>query len=192
MNRFPVDVWLVPLTEPAPNHLTEDETARASRFKFEEDRVRWTRARSALRVILSRYAGEDPGRLFFLYGKHGKPALPPVTTVEFNLSHAGEWAAIAVTSGQPVGIDIEKMRAGIEMARLLRRLGERNLPESIPALYQRWTDREARSKVAGGALFDQPARDVIAAKLEAPEGYTASVALTGFEPEIRYCAGGRR
>src|SRR5438270_617696 len=82
MDKFPVDVWTVSLAQPTPAHLSEDEAARANRFKFEDDRLRWTRARSSLRLILSRYAGEDPARLSFNYGAHGKPSLQPYSDVE--------------------------------------------------------------------------------------------------------------
>jgi 4'-phosphopantetheinyl transferase len=186
MDKAPVDLWTVSLTSPSPNHLSEDEIARANRFKFEEDRIRWTRARSALRVILSRYAGDDPIRLAFIYGKHGKPALLPFANIEFNLSHAGDWAMVAVTHSIPVGVDIERIRTNVDMAPLLRRLGETNLPDTTQQLYQVWTRREAKSKAVGGALFDKPPDNVCSIDIIAPEGYAASVALAGYEPNHRY------
>jgi 4'-phosphopantetheinyl transferase len=186
-----VDIWTVSLTTPAPEHLSDDEVARAKRFKFEQDRIRWIRARSSLRLILSRYVNEHPGAIEFLYGPHGKPALPPVCDVQFNLSHAGDYALVAVTDKVPVGVDIEHVRPNIEMAALLRRLGETDLPNSTEDLYQRWTRREARSKAAGGGLFDTPQRDAYPIDINAPEGYAASVALIGCEPVPRYCAGKR-
>ncbi len=191
MNRAPVDIWTVSLTNPSPSHLSEDEVARANRFKFDEDRIRWTRARSALRVILSRYAGDDPVRLGFIYGEHGKPALLPFSDVEFNLSHAGDWAMIAVTRSVAVGVDIERIRPDVDMAPLLIRLGESNLPQGVQDLYQVWTRREARSKAAGGALFDKPSDNISAVDLNAPPGYAASVALVGHEPDVRYCGNGK-
>jgi 4'-phosphopantetheinyl transferase len=192
MSKAPVDIWTVSLTTASPSHLSEDEVARANRFKFDEDRVRWTRARSSLRLILSMYAGEDPARLTFVYGAHGKPVLLPVSDIEFNLSHAGDWALIAVTRSIPVGVDIERIRPHVDIAALLRRLGETDLPETKQELYQRWTTREAKSKATGGALFDTPPENISAADVTAPAGYAASVALVGFEPEVRYCGNGNR
>jgi 4'-phosphopantetheinyl transferase len=186
MDKAPVDLWTVSLANPSPGHLSEDEIARANRFKFEEDRIRWTRARSSLRVILSRYAGDDPARLAFIYGKHGKPSLLPFTGVEFNLSHAGDWAMIAVARTIPVGVDIERIRPNIDMVPLLQRLGETDLPQSTQALYQVWTRREAKSKAAGGALFDKPSGRMCVIDIAAPEGYAASVALAGYQPDVRY------
>jgi 4'-phosphopantetheinyl transferase len=192
VDKHPVDLWTVSLTNPSPDHLSEDEIARANRFKFESDRIRWSRARSTLRVILSRYAGEDAARLAFIYGEHGKPALLPFSDVEFNLSHAGDWAMIAVSHSVPVGVDIERIRPGVDMVPLLHRLGEADLPEQTQRLYQVWTRREAKSKAAGGALFDKPSDNVCVIDVTAPPEYAASVALVGFEPEVRYCGGGNR
>lgn len=181
MENHPVDLWTIPLTREWPNRLSEDEAARAKRFKFEEDRVRWTRARSSLRIILSRYAGEDPTDIVFRYGKYGKPMLS-FSSVQFNLSHSGDWAIVAVARDVPVGVDIERMRPDVDIAALLERLGETDLPKTAPELYQVWTRREAKTKAVGGALFDKPAEDVCAVEITAPQGYAASVALLGFRP----------
>ncbi len=182
----PVDLWTVSLAHPSPIHLSEDEAARANRFRFERDRVRWSRARSALRLVLSRYAGEDPDALFFAYGKQGKPSLGAATGIEFNLSHSGDWAMIAVTREIPVGVDIERIRPEVEIGLLLQRLEETDLPETVPELYHAWTRREAKTKAIGGALFDKPRGDVHVADAAAPEGYAASVALVGRTPLVRY------
>jgi 4'-phosphopantetheinyl transferase len=186
METHPVEIWTLPLTREVPTHLSEDEVTRANRFRSEEDRVRWIRARSSLRMILSRYAGDDPGSLYFGYGKHGKPGLLPFTKIQFNLSHAGDFAIVAVTQSVPVGVDIERIRNNVDMAALLRRLGETDLPSSMTDLYRIWTRREAKTKAAGGALFDKPSGDVCAIDITAPAGYTASVALPGREPIVSY------
>jgi 4'-phosphopantetheinyl transferase len=186
MTTHPIELWRIPLNRECPTHLSDDEAARAARFRFEEDRVRWTRARSSLRLILSRYAGDDPENLVFWYGKNGKPGLLWFTEIQFNLSHARDWAIVAVTREIPVGIDIQDIRKNVDMAVLLRRLGEFDLPSSELALYQAWTRREARTKATGGALFDKPADNIVAVDIEAPAGYAAAVALTGYTPVPEY------
>jgi 4'-phosphopantetheinyl transferase len=182
METCAVELWTIPLTRECPTHLSEDEVPRANRFRFEEDRIRWIRARSSLRLILSRYAGSDPAELVFSYGKHGKPALVGANGVEFNLSHARDWAMVAVARYVPVGVDIERMRANVDIAALLRRLGETDLPQAETELYQAWTRREARTKAEGVALFTKPADDTCAIDIAAPSGYAASVALAGYQP----------
>jgi 4'-phosphopantetheinyl transferase len=185
-----VDVWLVPLeseseTAFSQRVLSEDEEARAARFHFDHDRVRWIRAHSALRLILAEFLGAAPLELRFVMGPQGKPALVEGGGVEFNLSHSGDWAAIAVARNVPVGVDIERMRENVDMAALLRRLGETAIPDTRDELYRAWTRREATSKAAGGALFDRWEHDFGVRALAAPEGYCASVALIGYEPYVR-------
>lgn len=186
METRAVDLWTFPLTRECPTHLSEDEVARANRFRFEEDRIRWIRARSSLRLILARYESCDPADLVFRYGNHGKPSLLQSTEIGFNLSHAGDWAMVAVGWTVRVGVDIERMRANVDMAALLRRLGETELPETDEELIQAWARREARTKAEGGPLFAAPAADTLAIDTSAPPGYAASVALVGHEPVVRY------
>ncbi len=35
METHPVELWTIPLTRDCPTHLSEDEMARANRFRFE-------------------------------------------------------------------------------------------------------------------------------------------------------------
>ena len=68
-------------------------------------------ARGGLRRILSSYCRTPPHLIEFHTGSHGKPALlKPTSALEFNLSHSGECVLIAVTSGVPCGVDIERGR----------------------------------------------------------------------------------
>lgn len=166
--------------------LSADEQARAARFIFERDRVSWARARTILRSVLAEYARVTPGELVFAYGEHGKPSLPLHPHIEFNLSHAGRYAMVAVAEGAPVGVDIERMRPNVNIADLLRRVGEKDLPESREALYHVWTGREARTKALGGQLMRTPLGDLRVVDLEAPEGYAASLAVLGRVPQVRY------
>jgi 4'-phosphopantetheinyl transferase len=179
----PVDLWTIRLTRPHAYLLSEDEQLRANRFRFEADRIRWTRARSALRQVLATYTGNPSNEIGFSRGEHGKPELFPASGIQFNLSHAGDFAMIAVSRSTPVGVDIERIRPEIDIAALLRRLGETGLPVTEAELYRRWTAREARSKAAGTGLMTQPPASVTATDVEAPPGYVASVAVSG-SPDI--------
>ena len=180
-----VDVWLISLERDAEIVLSADEQLRAARFRFDLDRERWIRAHSALRLILARITGIPAAQLQFALGPHGKPSVANGGDVEFNLSHSGSWAMIAVTRGVPVGVDIEHIRENVNMTALLERLGEANLPDSQPDLYRAWTRREATSKAAGGALFDRPDADFRVCDLDAPPGYSATLALIGRAPRVR-------
>jgi phosphopantetheinyl transferase len=181
-SNHPVDIRTISLTASHPVVLSADEAERAGRFHFARDRERWSRAHSALRAILSGYLGVAALDLRFAIGRQGKPFLPEHSGVEFNLSHSGDYALVAIARGVPVGVDIQEIRPQADMAVLLRRLSESDLPAGTAELYSRWVRREARSKAAGGALFDPPSPEIYAEDLEAPEGYAAAVALRGFTP----------
>src|ERR1700716_4352429 len=75
MNSCPVDIWTIPLDPPRPIVLSPDEQDRASRFRFERDRLHWSHARSALRTTLALYVNRPPEELRFKCGEHGKPSL---------------------------------------------------------------------------------------------------------------------
>lgn len=162
-----VHVWRVtPLTRPAGEVaalrplLSEDEAARADRFRFEHHRGHFVVARAALRRILGRYLGQPARLLRFGYNEYGKPTLPH-PPLRFNLSHAGEVALLAVTSGREVGVDVEAVRDDIEGDQLAERFfspGEvetlMSLPEGLRprAFFDCWTRKEAFIKALGSGL----------------------------------------
>jgi 4'-phosphopantetheinyl transferase len=175
--------------QPGPLILSTVEQERARRFRLEDDRQRWSRARTALRTVLARYTEISPQELEFVIGEHGKPALAQSPGIQFNLSHSGHWALLAVSREKPVGIDVERIRDGVEMHALLRRLGEDNLPQSRKECFARWAHREARSKAAGGPLLTPPAADIYSADVDVEPGYAAAVALVGRHPVATYYSG---
>jgi 4'-phosphopantetheinyl transferase len=187
-------VWLLTLgsdTATGPGNeayglLSPDEKLRAARFRFEADRARWVRARSALRTILADCTAIPAADLQFILGRHGKPGLAGGSYIEFSLSHAGNWAMVAVTRSVPVGIDIERIRDNVDIAALLRRVGVTDLPEDRTSLFRAWNRREAMTKAVGGALLDQPTGSFGLCDLDVPEGYSAALALLGHTPRVRY------
>ncbi len=178
-----MNIWQIALHESPDNVLSPEEKARVARFRFDADRVRWISAHVALRQILSAATDIPPQELKFIYGPHGKPALQNAKT-QFNLSHSGDWALVAITENTPVGIDIERIREDVDVAPLLRRIGETGLPSHPRDLFQRWALREAMSKASGGPLMELPTADIRAVDISAPAGYRAAVALLGATPQI--------
>jgi 4'-phosphopantetheinyl transferase len=110
-----VDIWRVDLATDklvmSEVHLSADELIRADKFAFPADRQRFTRSRSALRLILSRYLDCGAGELEFQYHEHGKPGLqfPLVKDPRFNLSHTNEVAIIAISWNRNVGVDVNAL-----------------------------------------------------------------------------------
>lgn len=187
MSCCTVDIRTFDLSVDRPVVLSPEEAARAARFVFEKDRKQWAQARSALRRTLAGYVGCAPESLEFVYGENGKPALAWDSGVEFNISHSGGWAMIAVTRGVPVGVDIEVIRETVDIAKLLRRLGEMEPGGSTAELFHLWTRREARTKAVGGQLMMAAEGDLRVLDVRGPEGFAASVALAGADPEPCYC-----
>src|SRR6476646_1610692 len=68
--------------------LSEDERARAAKFRFDHDRKRFTSGRTALRLLAAGYLKTNPEKIQFTYGPAGKPTVMN-SPVSFNLAHSG-------------------------------------------------------------------------------------------------------
>ena len=144
--------------------LSSDEAQRAGRFLFPADRERFILSRGALREILSRYLGQAPPAIQFVYQQQGKPALAGEADrqrLSFNASHAESLALIALSDGRAVGVDVECIREdrmNIAIARRFFSPGEveklLSLPESrqAEAFFNGWTRKEAFLKACGEGL----------------------------------------
>lgn len=145
--------------------LSPDELRRADRFRRPDLRRRFVTARAGLRRVLAGYAGCPAGRIAFAYGPHGKPSLASPageTPFEFNLSHSGEVALLAVTRAGAVGVDVEAVRPMEDHGgRLIGRYFSAReqaeflaLPdgERLAAFFRGWTRKEAFLKAVGTGL----------------------------------------
>lgn len=92
--------------------LSPDERGRADRYRFERDRRGFIACRAQLRSLLTHYVGGAPAQIRFRYNPFGKPELTPTlasSTVEFNVSNSGTYAACAVAARRRVGVDLEQL-----------------------------------------------------------------------------------
>lgn len=112
--EFRIDVWVARLSEweahVNPHSLSGAETARASAYVRDEDRVRFTTARWLLRRLLASYLDGSPGAVEIEPGRFGKPMLAKAwakSGLSFNVSRSGDLAAFAFAVGTEVGIDVE-------------------------------------------------------------------------------------
>jgi 4'-phosphopantetheinyl transferase len=165
--------------------LSPDEQERAARFRFERHRDAYVASRGTLRQVLSRYLHVPAAEIRFAYGPHGKPSTTPVEGipsppgVEFNLSHSGEVALVAVTQGRRVGVDVERMRADLASEAIARRYFSPRevtallaLPESsrLAGFFACWCRKEAYLKARGdGLTHPLNAFDVTLAPHEPPQ-----------------------
>ncbi|SFM28803.1 4'-phosphopantetheinyl transferase family protein [Nitrosomonas communis] len=109
-----VDVWLLEFDFDS-NQLAVDwtllsaeEKARALRFRQLRDRERFITTRAALRRLLAECVMAPPQTLRIETNSFGKPCLPANSGIEFNVSHADNFALIALSTHGEVGIDIEQ------------------------------------------------------------------------------------
>lgn len=146
--------------------LSADEKDRAGRFIFEHDRARFVAARAFLRRVLGQVVGEHPAALIFAYGAHGRPRLSACAPrPDFNLSHAGDVALLAVCWASPIGIDVEAIAPAMDTGTLAGQVMHPNelaaferLAEHrrTSAFFRLWTRKEAALKAQGSGLFRDP------------------------------------
>src|SRR3954466_13808448 len=106
-----VHIWRAALDEegwPSSRELPLEERQRAEAFLRKGAGQRWVAARWALRRTLARYLDRPAARIELEVAEHGKPRLRDDTSgLEFNLTHSGGLALVAVTERRQVGIDVE-------------------------------------------------------------------------------------
>jgi 4'-phosphopantetheinyl transferase len=145
--------------------LSDAERLRASRFVFDPDRGRFTVARARLRQLLGLRLGVRPESVELVYGDRGKPALArgyADSGLRFNVSHCGDIAAYAFSTGREIGIDVEAVRVIRDADYIAARLYSRDENEAYLALDPRdkplgffncWTRKEAFIKALGDGLY---------------------------------------
>lgn len=176
-----IHVWAVQLDLSPTRHielastLSADENAKAERLHFACDRRRWIASRGQLREILGHYVQRDPATLTFCYActcgdphcthLHRKPTLAADSWLNFNLSHSGDLAIVAVVRDRRVGIDLECRRHVNELLPLagmicsqaelaaISTLSESNQSMTLLSL---WTCKEAYVKARGIGLLLPP------------------------------------
>jgi 4'-phosphopantetheinyl transferase len=169
------------------NLLSKDENGRADRFRFESDRVRFVASHGGMRTIIGSYCTTRPQDLVFGSGAHGKPFLKtPSVPLQFNLSHSGIRAALAVTRNMRCGIDIEKVRSQISDQALAERFfcereneWLRSLPaeQRIQGFFRLWSVKESILKAVGKGL------SVSLSKVDASSVLAGTSSNVSFEDE---------
>jgi len=189
--------------------LDDGEKLRAARFFQPADASAFIVRRGVLRLLLAGYLDLPPQVVTYNYNPQGKPELFPGDNLQFNLAKTGGMALIGITRLGMVGVDLEKRRTDLEFDQIARAqfsLAENALMESLPAheraeaFFTIWTLKEAYLKAVGLGMsqptqsfsviwqqegFEASLEGKTAAgdwhlwRLEAPEGYSAALALDG-------------
>ena len=216
-----VRVWIVPVGVPPDtvascrDVLDDGERARAAAFLSPRDQQRFTVAHGALRILAGRELQTRPAALTWTPGRHGKPELaPPWSGLHTSLSHSGDMIAAAISTGRPVGVDVQYLVHGLDPVGLSARFfppdeagyvaAGRDASARADRFAHLWARKEAVVKAAGGRLWPNlkiavRGRDVVrcaepasphrVADVTAPASFRAAVALAGAAPFVLETAG---
>jgi 4'-phosphopantetheinyl transferase len=142
--------------------LSPRESQRAARFRFDHHRERYVRAHGGLREILSPYVGIEPQAIRLEYTGAGKPLLGgTVPRLDFNLTTSGDLALVAVSSGEPIGVDCERIRDRRNLVAIATRMltseeasriAATAKGEQLERFHLAWTALEAEVKADGRGL----------------------------------------
>jgi len=175
-----VELWLVnvdfnrSLRDTVFSALSEEEKSGARRFLHKADRLRHATARAALREVLGRVLDCSPSQLCFEREATGRPMLvgdalgssKSTNRIDFNLSHSGKFALIAVSQRRRVGVDIERFDSELDwqsLSGLVLAPTEECFMQNLPnerrtaEFFRTWTAKEALLKGIGCGLLLNPA-----------------------------------
>ncbi len=145
----------------SPVVLDRAEQARADRFRFERDRVRFVRSHAFTRRILARYLDLDAASVPIRASASGKPRLEHASGISFNTSRDDGLSVVVVAPGSLVGVDVERLRPvpdAMDIAQELYAEPEIELLAAVPreersrVFLALWTRKESFVKAVGGGL----------------------------------------
>ena len=124
---------------------------------------RKSQGRQPLLRTLAVYLGIEAGEVVLVEGAHGRPRLDPMhgAALDFNWSHSGDHALIAVARGIAPGIDLERRRPRPRALPIARRFFDSDEAESLAVLPEEaraaaflelWTAKEAVLKAHGHGI----------------------------------------
>lgn len=174
----------VPLPPPLIQHLeaslSSQEQERHGAYRRADDRQRFLIGRGALRRLLGHWLELPPQAVPLATAPHGKPVCPGGPA--FNVSHSGDLILLALHPLRPVGVDVERLRPGLDWEPIARRMltpAEREILAGLPAgerpqaFLAAWCRLEARLKARGDGLagLEQLRREtLVSAAADAPSG----------------------
>jgi len=118
-------------------------------------------ARCLVDSVLQKYIGGTADELEFSREKNGRPYIAGAK-LDFNLSHSGDWALLAVSAGTRVGVDIEQVREDRDFRAIACRYFSASEAKMIcdsdneflarARFYALWTAKEAALKAVGTGI----------------------------------------
>jgi 4'-phosphopantetheinyl transferase len=152
-------------------------------------RIRHRTAQDALRAILSTMTDAP---LDFARSPSGKPFLPGVPELKFNLSHSRDAALVGVALEVEIGVDVERLRALADHVEIAERFfppSETAAHADVPEcdrerdFFRRWTRIEAVLKARGVGLYgagEEAEGEWTIQEIDMGDEYAAAVAAPRF------------
>jgi 4'-phosphopantetheinyl transferase len=164
-----VALWWCPLVaddetvRKLTNWLSAEERARVARFGKPILARRYTIGRAALRFVLAARLDVAPHAVPIERDQRGRPWLPDLPSIDFNVTHTGDAAMFGLVQarGVRIGVDLECASRNVNNVGLARRVCTSSEREALAALDEHarhlaflrlWTCKEAMSKATGDAL----------------------------------------
>lgn len=142
------------------NFLTSNEIDRAQRYRHTKDRNRFIICRSLLKYLLAKETNLEISKIQFKKTENKKPYFPLDTSLFFNISHAGNYAIIAIGPCE-LGVDIEFVDKDFNFHEILGSVyneSEINIINNFDnkrySFYKFWTRKEAIVKAIGKGIDD--------------------------------------
>ncbi|MBE0436532.1 MAG: 4'-phosphopantetheinyl transferase superfamily protein [Methylomicrobium sp.] len=141
--------------------LSDSERANAMQRRTVEMQNRYVEIHAKKRLALAEFLKCKPETLVFAAEANGKPYLPDYPDWTFNLSHSGDYFALAVARQCRLGIDLEAARSRSNLAGIVKKcfaIEEIAYWEALPevervsAFYRFWTRKEAFVKATGRGI----------------------------------------
>jgi 4'-phosphopantetheinyl transferase len=153
-----------PIVERLERTLSAQERIRSGQFHFKRDRSRFIARRAILRMLISRYTGENAALVQFEVAPAGKPHLADhseTDSISFSTSHSMGAALLGFVRGRSIGVDLEGERHIPDRDQLVDSFfssREKEAYFSLPlqkrrqAFFRWWVGKEAFLKATGDGL----------------------------------------
>jgi 4'-phosphopantetheinyl transferase len=199
-----VHIWRLSLSagqnflRPAFSLLTQDERERANRYYQEKDKHRFILSRAMLRLVVSGYTSVPAQNIRFSIGPNKKPFLHGLLDINYNVSHAGDLALIAISCG-PIGVDVERIDPAYQYEEVVPgcfSYRENNFLKTVPdprkSFYLFWTRKEALTKATAKGIDDDlkfvPSLDGLSAVMPEKLGSCDDWTVKSFHTADQYIA----
>ena len=140
--------------------LSPFEKNRANRYHFSKDKNRFIICRTVLKFLLAKQTGLDVNKIVLDKYSNKKPYLSSHPSVFFNVTHAGDYAIIAIANSS-IGVDIEYVNKDFDYNEILPSVFNKSEIDEVfnsndiqRTFYKLWTRKEAIVKATGKGIDD--------------------------------------